>query len=88
MHEKLHPLMHINTHTNDSVAVTEYTSSPPLLFLLSREKVCGGHLSEDSGFPFWIIAHAGTDTVYITYLHQYTHTHTRALTRAYLHTGV
>ena len=57
--------------------------TPAAIPALWREG-CGGHLSEDSGFPFWITAHAGTDIYDIlTSIHILTY----ALTLARLHTG-
>lgn len=74
--------MHINTHTNDSVAVTEYTYSPLLLFLLSR-----GNIVIAISHRIWFFLSGSLHMpvqIYITYLHQ----HTYALTQSYVHTGL
>lgn len=74
MHEKLHTLMHINTHTNDSVHCVHFFT-PAAISALQREG-CGSHLSVDSGFPFWIIAHTGGYILH-TYINTHTHLHRR-----------
>lgn len=74
MHEKPHTLMHVNTHTNDSVAFTEYTSSPFLLFLFSREKVVVTICQRTQVFPFGSLHMQAYDIYYIL-ISTHTHTH-------------
>lgn len=72
MHEKFHTLLHIRTYANDSVAVTEHTSSPLPLLGLSREKVVVAIRQRIQVFLFGSLHMQAK--IYITYLHQCTYT--------------
>lgn len=72
--------MHINTLTNDSVAVTEFPSAPLLLTLLSREKSVVAISQRNEVFRFGLL-HTQAQ-IYITYSHGQINMYT--LTPAYL----
>ena len=75
--------MHIK-HTQMTVLLSPSTLiHPPAAISALQRKRCGSHFSQDSGFPFWIVAHAGADIYYILTVHQHTHTRIGTYTQAY-----
>lgn len=83
LHEKNNLHTHINTRTNDRVAVTGYTSTPLLLFLLSRKKVAVAICQRIQAFLF------GSFHMQAQILHTSINAHTHiqhALTQVHLHT--